>query len=176
MNETRIPTKHTLPISVPPIFEQAIGYFGDARLIALFFDVGDEAYVADGSITSDGEWDAYELFLNHPLVAPHLRGTHLGSFEEPPTHYLLLDREKRTLSVAPVVEAQRLLREQWGPVPIEPEPMLVVTEQEWEQLVGELMARIVQHTPEQIAADWREHQRRVEALAAWLAEKWEGEL
>ncbi len=166
---------HPLPVVVPPMLEAAMGYTADARLVAFFFDVGDEAYVADGHITFTGEWDTYELFVNHPLVAPYLCGYDLGSSEEPPVHYLLLDRQTRTLSVAPVDLAQRLLRRQWGRSE-EPEPVLVVTEQEWDQLVGDLIVRMSQASSAHLAEYWREHCRLVEQLSAWLAEHWEGAL
>jgi hypothetical protein len=155
------------------MLEQAIGYAGDARLVAFFFDTGDEAYFADGHVTTCGEWDAYDLFVNHPMVAHPLRGYDLGSSEEPPAHYLLLDREARTLSVAPVAEAQRLLREQWR-ASEQPEPGLVFSEQEWEQFIQDLTVPIFQLRSAQIAERWREHRRLVEQLGAWLAEKWEG--
>lgn len=172
MNANNTTIQH-LPVAVPPMLEQAIGYLGDARLVAFFFDAGDEAYYADGRITTCGEWDAYDLYVNHPLVAPRLRGYDLGSSEAPPVHYLLLDRQARTLSVAPVALAQRLLHEQWG-VFEGPEPMLVVTELEWDQLVGDLIAHMSQSSPAQMAEYWREHCRLVEQLSAWLTEKWEG--
>lgn len=164
-----ITTIHMLPVAVPPMLEAAIGYEGDARLVAFFFDAGDEAYYSDGHTTTCGEWDAYELYVNHPLVAPHVRGYDLGSSEESPTHYLLLDREARTLSVAPVAEAQRLLREQWGAA-AQPESVLAFSEQEWEQFLQDLIVPISQLR----SAHWREHRRLVEQLTAWLAERWEG--
>ncbi len=173
MNDTML--LHPLPVVVPPMLEAAMGYADDARLVAFFFDVGDEAYVADGYITFIGEWDAYELFVNHPLVAPHLRSYDLGSSEESPTHYLLLDRQARTLSIAPVALAQRLLREQWGGT-AESTAMCVVSEEEWDHLLPDLMSRLVQTVPLALAEDQREHQRLVEALAAWLAHAWEGTL
>ena len=163
-----------LPVAAPPMLEQAIGYFGDACFVALFFGVDDEIYYADGRITASCEWDAADLFINNPIVALHLRPYHLGSSDEPPTHYLLLDRESRTLSVIPAAEAWQLLREQWVSTPTEPESVLVVSSEDLERLVSELMIQIRQCTPAQIAADWRAHQWLVEKLALWLAEQWEG--
>lgn len=173
MNETT--PSLTLPITAPPMLEAAIGYQGDAHLVAFFFDEGFEAYFAGGCVTSRGEWDAYELFINHPLVASHLRGYNLGFSEAPPIHYLLLDREARTLSVAPVALAQRLLREQWG-ASAQPDPPLVVTEAEWEQLVADLIAQMTYPLPAQIMEYWQEHRCQVEQLSTWLTENWEGVL
>lgn len=163
-----------LALSVPPMLAQAIGYFGEANLVAFFFDVGDEAYYADGQICTCGEWDTYDLFLNHPLVAPHVLGYHFGSSEEPPAHYLLLDREACTLAVAPVALAHQLLREQWGAV-AQSEP-LVINEEKWEELAQNLLAQLHRPTPAQLMEYWQEHQRLVEQLKEWLAQAWEGTL
>jgi len=168
-------TTYPLPVAVPPMLEASIGYTGKARLVAFFFDAGDEAYYSDGHITACGEWDAYELFINHPLVAPSLRGYDLGSSEAPPAYYLLLDRQARALSAAPVALAQRLLREQWGAA-AQSDLALVVTEAEWEELVADLMVRVTYPSPAQIMESWQEHRRLVEQLAAWHAEQWEGAL
>ncbi len=162
-----------LPVAAPPMLEQAIGYSGEARLVAFFFS-GDNAYYADGQFTPAGEWDAYDLFTNHPLVAVHLRDYDLGSSEGPPAHYLLLDRQSRTLSVAPMADTLQLLREQWTLQELaEPE----VTEEELQDLRDDLLAWLSQVPSARVMMErWQEHQRLVEALAAWLAEAWEGTL
>jgi hypothetical protein len=160
-----------LPIEVPPMLEDALGYMGEARFVAFFFDASDEVYYADGRVTTCGDWDAYELFVHHPLIAPHVCGYHLGSAKEPPTHYLLLDRNNRTLLVASVVNAQRLLCEQWQPVQSWPELVLVASEEEGEQLVQELMTCLPHPSLSQGREQWQGYRSQVEALAAWLAEQ-----
>ncbi len=40
-----------LPVAIPPMLEQTIGYQGEACLVAFFFDAGDEACFADGHVT-----------------------------------------------------------------------------------------------------------------------------
>jgi hypothetical protein len=159
--DTSSVTIHKLICPVPPMLEQAIGYTDDAHLIAIWFGMGGEAYYSDGQITTVGEWDAANLFFNHPLL------------EEPPAYYLLLDRESRLLSVAPVAEAERLLCEQWGTEHAGPEQVLVVTEEEWDLFVRDLVSRLPQVSPAQFVERWREHQRHIEALTVWLAEQWE---
>jgi hypothetical protein len=159
----------SLPIAAPPMLEQALGYTNDARQVA--FWIADDAYYSDGQITATCEWDAAYLFFYHPFVGHYLRPYCIGSSEEQPASFLLLDRETRTLFITPVAEARRLLCEQWG-MSDQPDPMLVVTEQEWEQLVQDLMVQM-QPTSSQLAALWREHQDLVEQLSAWLTSQWE---
>jgi hypothetical protein len=168
MNTPTTSTPYNLPPTlVPPMLEEAIGYFRNARLVAFFWGGGDEVYYTDGHLTTCGDWDAYLEFVHHPLVLPHLHRYNLGSSEEEATHYLLLDREQRLLSVAPVVFAEQLLRQQWGPEPAQTEP-LIVTPEELGQLTQELTAN--RPTPEQITAYWREHRRLFGELQQWLAD------
>jgi len=162
MNET--PLFSTIPVAVPPMLERALGYTGDAWLVALYVDLGGDWSTADGHVTTVGEWDAAALFFKHPLVAPHLRPYHLGSLEEPPLFYLLLDRKIRCLSIVPVAEALQLLREQWG---ASEESVLVVDVEEWDTLVAELLGQM-QRSPTQLAEDWQTHQRAFQALQEWL--------
>jgi hypothetical protein len=155
-----------LPIPVPPMLEEAMGYDGEARLVAFYWGGGDEAYYADGYRSACGEWDAFLLFIEHPAVAPALQGYDFGSSEDEARHWLILDREQRHLSVAPVATAQRLLKVQWKRP--EPEPVLVVDEEAWARLVAEIEARAAQITPQQIMAAMQAHQQLLHELRAWL--------
>jgi hypothetical protein len=161
-----------LPCLVPPMLERAIGYQGNARLVGLSVDLGDEVSFSDGDIHMCGEWDAYDFYVHHPLIAPHLRPFHLGSSMEPPIHALLVDRVSRTVAAVPFGDAQRLLRAQWGTAAPESAEMLVVSKGAWDALVEELMTRM-QRSPVQLAEEWRVHQPLVQALIGWFAEVWE---
>jgi hypothetical protein len=155
-----------LPIPVPPMLEEAMGYDGNGRLVAFYWGGGDEAYYADGYQSACGEWDAFLLFVEHPAVEPALAGYDLGSSEDEARHWLILDREERHLSVAPVATAQRLLKAQWKRP--EPEPVLVVDEEAWARLVAEIEERCAQITPQQIMTAIATHQRLLKALRDWL--------
>ena len=50
-------------------------------------------------------------------MAPHLADYDLGSSEEDAAHMLLIDREERRASVAPVAEAREFLVAQHPPAP-----------------------------------------------------------
>src|ERR1051326_3772375 len=111
----------TLPIRVPPMLEQALDYPGQARLVAFFWSpMGDEAVYDDGLRSCEADWAAYLTFVEHPKVEPHLRAYDLGSSEEEAQHWLVLDRETRTLSVLPAQEAAMLLQQQWDSRPVLP--------------------------------------------------------
>lgn len=155
-----------LPIPVPPMLEEAMGYDGEARLVAFYWGGGDEAYYADGYRSACGEWDAFLLFIEHPSVASALQSYDFGSSEDEARHWLILDREHRHLSVAPVAAAQRLLKAQWS-LP-DPEPVLVVDEEAWARVCAEIEERCAQITPQQIMTAIAAHQRLLKALRDWL--------
>jgi hypothetical protein len=105
-----------IPIPAPPELEEALGYEGEARLVAFRWSpVGDEADFDDGRNSGTGNWDGFLALVDHPAVRPHLGDFRhrLGSSDEEATHWLLLDREDRTLQVLVARDAGRLLREQW---------------------------------------------------------------
>ncbi len=134
-----------LTAPVPPQFEGALGYEGDARYVAFYWQpVGDELMCDDGQVAADGNWWAWIDFVNHPAVYHHLllpcprcRGVgttnqlenepctvcdgagrlplNLGNSDEEATHWLILDRQERKLYVAPVATGRRFLQEQWPP-------------------------------------------------------------
>jgi hypothetical protein len=136
-----------LQIPVPPMLEAALGYEGNARYVAFYWQpAGDEVMYDDGQVNGDGDWWAWVEFENHRTVISHLWlpcpwcdgvGTtnqlesdhcdfchgagllpiNLGSSDFEADHWLILDRQERQLYVAPVATARRFLQEQWPPLP-----------------------------------------------------------
>lgn len=155
-----------LPVPVPPMLEEACGYGSQAKYVAFYWGAGDEAYVDDGRSSCTGEWDAYLTLMQHPTVAPWLRGYDFGSSEEPAKQWLILDREHRQLLAAPVEVAQRLLQTQWGPVV--KEVFREVSQQEWAQIVAQFDKQVKQIGMQQIFTLMQEHQRQVVELRTWL--------
>lgn len=160
----------TLPIAPPPLLAETLGYFGQAHKVAFYWGCGDEAYYHDGSFCTQAEWDAYRLFVRHPLIAPLVQEYNLGGSEDPATHWLLLDREALQLAIAPAKVAEQVLMAQWGPTS---GPMRVVqSQEEWDQLAAQAAARVERHQEARIAHMF-EHQRRVQDLASWLEMIWQ---
>jgi len=61
-----------LPIPVPPQLETALGYEGDARFVAFYWEpAGDEAMYDDGRISGTGCWTGYLAYVDHPAVASY---------------------------------------------------------------------------------------------------------
>jgi hypothetical protein len=87
-----------LKAPVPPQFEAAIGYQGDARYVALYWQpAGDEARYNDGHVSGDGDWWAWLAYVEHAAVASHLAQTCSncdGWGELPDTQQGLRDLEK----------------------------------------------------------------------------------
>ena len=81
-----------LPIPVPPSLAGALGYTGEARYLAIWWEAADDkAMWSDSRTTSDGWWHGFLTYVQHPRVEPYLAPYGLGSSEEPAVYYLLLD-------------------------------------------------------------------------------------
>ena len=101
-----------LSLPVPPMLEEALGYTGTARWVAFHWEpVGDELRYHDGTVSADGSWYAWLTFVQHRRIAPALAPYHFGDSEEDARHWLVLDRETRTLFVGTVADVQRVLRQ-----------------------------------------------------------------
>lgn len=110
-------------VPVPPQLAEAVGYTGqvfghplDARWVALHWERGgDEVVHDDGRASGTGEYSGYLAFVEHPMVAVHLRRYDFGSSDTSPHHYLLLDRTENRLYALPVQFARQFLVSQWQP-------------------------------------------------------------
>jgi hypothetical protein len=87
-------------LPVPPMFERSVGYGGDSRLVAFYWDSCDELCYLDDTLAS-GTIDsaAWLIFTGHPFVRAHLLPHDLGSCGFAGRHWLLLDRLERRFSV-----------------------------------------------------------------------------
>jgi len=87
-------------LSVPPMFERAVGYAGDCRFVAFYWGSCDELCFTDDSLVS-GTIDSagWLIFMSHPFVRLHLRCLDFGSADCPSRHLLLLDRVERRFHV-----------------------------------------------------------------------------
>lgn len=99
---------------VPPMLETAIGYDGDARWVAFYWQpAGDEACWSDGQRARCGaNWPVYLAYIGHSTVRRHLAAYNFGNSDTAADHYLLLDRDTRTIYAVPVRQAQEFLAEQ----------------------------------------------------------------
>jgi hypothetical protein len=99
------------------MLEEAFGYHGPSRWVAFYWTPsGDELVYDDGTVSADGSWVAWLTFLHHPRIAPALHSYHLGSSDDDATHWLLLDREMRILSIGTAAAGKHFLRHAAPPV------------------------------------------------------------
>jgi hypothetical protein len=145
MNQTH-PFLIPLSAPVPPNLEQALGYGGEARYVAFYWEpCGDELMLDDGQYSSDGNWQVWLEYTNHPNVAPYLmekcwrcRGVgttnqlenqpcefcdgagyfpfNFGYSDDEATHWIIVDRQERKAYAAPVAAARQFLQQQWPTV------------------------------------------------------------
>jgi hypothetical protein len=162
MSQSLISSLTPLAIPVPPMLEAALGYAGAARWVAFHWEpCGDELRYHDGAVSTDGSWHAWLTFAHHRRIAPALVPYHFGSSEEAAVHWLLLDRETRTLFVGAVVDVQHFLRQSAPPVlTLEAVTALLATIRAHVSTLPNLQA-LVAHAMQ------REH-HLVTALKAWL--------
>ena len=87
-------------LPVPPMFEKSLGYKGESRFVAFYWEYFDEVCFHDTSLNS-GTLDSagWLLFTQHPFVRLHLHSFDFGSTDFPARHWLLLDRESRRFYV-----------------------------------------------------------------------------
>jgi hypothetical protein len=106
-------------IPVPPMLEAALGYPGDSRFVAFWWEqAGDELAWDDGRESTVGaNWYAWLIFVQHPSVEPYLAPYLLGNSDEEARHVLLLDRQDRVPHVGGRAEVARFLAEHAPPTP-----------------------------------------------------------
>lgn len=99
----------------PPEFWPALGYEGDARYVAIWWEqCGDEASWDDGRSSLVGaEWPAYQALIDHNLPLGHAARWLLGASDGEATMKLIIDRETERAWLSPADEAHETLRRQW---------------------------------------------------------------
>ena len=197
MTETnKLLTPLTAP--VPPRTEGALGYDGDARYVAFYWQpAGDEVMYDDGQVSADGDWWAWIDFVNHPAVYHHLLwpcpqchgvGTtnqlenetctvcdgagrlplNLGNSDEEATHWLILDRQERKFYVAPIATARRFLQEQWPPPPELTPEEQASIFEAFQEAVAKLNREWQPPSDEELQAILEESMQACAEMKAWL--------
>lgn len=126
----------------------ALGYTGGARWVGLYVQ-DDKLRCYDGSGASQGgDTSLFLAFKRHPVIAPHLARTHLGSADEPAREWLLIDQTERMLYLAAPEPARRFLAAQWPrySAPLEYTPA------ELARLLAD-----VEEAETRLPPDWAEH-------------------
>ena len=157
---------------VPPMLEKALGYASSAAWVSFYWEpAGDEAMYDDGRVSGTGEWDAFLVYTRHRSVAPQLESYNLGSSDAPAQHRLMLNRETRTLFIAPEREAARHVQAQWpimaGMVELTAAEIERLS-QEYHRAIRERMRRPQEEIMAEVEAHMALHAREVASLAAWL--------
>lgn len=157
-----------LDVPVPPDLETVLGYEGQQRWVGFWWEpAGDELAWSDGASSTVGaDWAAWQLWTEHPRVAPALDGYDFGSSDADGRHMLLLDREERAVYVV----SQRLGHLYlFQNLTIGP-PLRRMTLEEVDAAFAEHRRRI--NDPAWLEAEvnrrMAESARRRELLAAWL--------
>jgi hypothetical protein len=118
-----------LPIPVPPSLQGALGYGGEARYLAIWWEPADDkAMWSDGRTTTDGWWHGFLAYVQHPRVEPYVEPYDLGSREEPAAHYLLLDLVDRQAYIGTARQVTRFLHDYTPRPDLTPEQVEMLTQ------------------------------------------------
>ena len=159
-----------LAAPVPPQLEAAVEYRGEARFFGIFWQpAGDEAMVTDGRTTHDGCWWGYQAFVDHPLMMLALAGHHydLGSSDTDATHWLIIDRETRTIALAPRPHAEAFLTQQHPAL-----PTLHLTRDDWLAVIqaasAQWQAQLTQTAEMDVRARLAAQNQIIREMTDWL--------
>ncbi len=161
----------TLSIPVPPdpLLEQALGYNGQARFFAAWWEpCGDEAMVSDGRTTATGEWQGFLAYIQHPIIYPALYRVDLGSSETEAKAWLVIDRQERKAWIAKPQDARAFLSAQW------PQSEQIFHVDSLDQMLDLVIGRFQQMdtvTVQDVMLWMETTQKAVAALTAWLNEQ-----
>src|SRR5262245_10269850 len=109
-----------LDLPCPPMLETVLGYPGDARYVAFYWEPsGDEFRWHTGWSSADGAWSGWQAFADHPRCFRLLHQWHFGDSDTRAVHWLLLDRLNRTWAVGRAQHVYDILR-RWNPEPDDP--------------------------------------------------------
>lgn len=100
----------------PSEFWPALGYDGDARYVAIWWEPGgDEACYSDGrQMLIGADWTSYLTLIKHNFAARRDDEISLGTSEEPARNWLIIDRHtEHDAWFVPVAVADNILRGQW---------------------------------------------------------------
>ncbi len=142
-----------LPIPVPPSLAGALGYGGEARYLAIWWNAAaDEAIWSDGRTTTDAWWHGFLAYVQHPRVEPYLEPYDLVSSEEPAAYYLLLDLVERQAYIGMARQVTRFLHD------YTPRPDLTPEQ-------GEMLTQVMRERPFTINHDAMERELEFRSLA-----------
>ncbi len=162
---------------VPPMLEEALGYYGKAGLVAFYWArCGDELASIDslGNGYVGANWNAWLVFVRHPAIAPFLSLFDLGSSEDEAKHWLLLDRKQRAFYIGTAEQVNKYLSEnalsrQEVSVQIDETDLNTLIEQQLAHLKKALSDWDYNALTERLALE----QKAVHELCHWLGVFWQ---
>ncbi len=104
-----------VPLVVPPMIEKALGYDGEARYFATWWEpAGDEARIGDGRTECDANWYAWLAWArDHTYHALLLAPYKLGNSDERADCAIVIDRQERESFVGKLHDVVEFLKAQW---------------------------------------------------------------
>jgi hypothetical protein len=165
-----------VPITLPPSFEEAVGYPRGCRWVALYWEpCGDEAMYDDGYCSGDGNDWGLLSFIRHPKIAPWLKGYDIGSSDDEAKDWLLCDLESRALFIGPRAEAREKLTlevSKYVPACAPADPRVTLEPEDMTELltrVREELRQVPPPTAVEIKESMDRKQRAIDKMVAELS-------
>jgi hypothetical protein len=163
-----------IPVTLPESFETALGYPGDSKWVAFYWEpCGDESMYNDGLSSGDGNWTGFLSFVRHSKVRPWLAGYNLGASDCDADHWLLCDLINREVFVGTRQEIGSFILDHLKksspevftapPVELTPENMEALLES-----IRECMKEIPTPSMEEVEERMRKDQEAVEKMVSEL--------
>lgn len=155
----------------PAEFWPALGYTGDARFVAIWWELsGDEASWTDGRTSEIGaDWTSYLTLIDHNFGALSIIG--LGSSELEAIYKLVIDRETERAWFVPAGDVERVLQAQYPVEDTAADGVGVVSFEDLLAIIERLQVAQPQPSIEAIEAAMSESAVRLEKLQAGLAKR-----
>jgi hypothetical protein len=158
-----------LPLPLPPMLLEALGYRNGDRYVALRWwgGSGGDPLMSDAAMSEPGWWPAWRLLVReHPLGRAIFAGYDLGDLAEDPAeqapHWLLCDRWGKTLEVGLARDVEQLLRTQPS------ELHAAARELGHLPVVAELLERWAPPPANAVEAELRRKHELLDELRGWL--------
>jgi hypothetical protein len=154
-----------IPIPMPPMLPEALGYEGDARYFSLHY-AASEAWFSDGQRGYDTSWRVYSVLVDHFAIQIYLWDYNLGSDDDYEQHRLVCDRLEQKMYVGDSSAVVRFLQQQHLPV-----PKLELTQEQLQQFHHEIAKMLAKQPPiptEYIEAQMARETELLQQMQVWL--------
>lgn len=161
-----------LDIPTPPahLFEDLLGYQGEKRFVAFWYECGHLYFSDEGGHGGTGNWHPWSVWQS--FLSVEIRKHYCFGYDDlAKQHLLVLDRQTRKLFAGPVEVVREALRQQYPGYGKPVEPFVVENMEELENMADALFASIAHPIGEELLAEQKRLKDGTEKLKVWMRYK-----